>query len=136
LGQTLAFSGELVAARAHFDKGVALYDPAEHRQLATRFGQDPIETMLSARAWALIVLGFPDAAIADARQAVKGAREINHAATLMHALFFSSFTHVCCKDYAIASALIDELAVNGVATCLKNSCQINRGESPYLPIRK
>jgi hypothetical protein len=111
MGQTSAFSGALVAARAHLDKGVALYDPTEHRPLATRFGQDPIETILSARAWALIALGFPDAAVADARQALKGAREINHAATLMHALFFSSFTHVCCKDYATASALIDELAV-------------------------
>jgi tetratricopeptide (TPR) repeat protein len=111
LGQTLAFSGELAAGRTHFDKGVALYDPAEHRQLPTRFGQDPIETILSARAWTLIALGFPDAAVADARQALKGAREIHHAATLMHALSFSSFTHVCCKDYATASALIDELAV-------------------------
>jgi hypothetical protein len=111
LGQTLAFSGELLVARAHFDKGVALYDPAEHRQLAIRFGQDPIETILSARAWAMIALGFPDAAVADARQALKGAREINHAATLMHALFFSSFTYVCCKDCSTASALIDELAV-------------------------
>jgi predicted ATPase len=111
LGQTLAYSGELVAARAHFDKGVALYDPAEHRQLATRFVQDPIETILSARAWALIALGFPDAAVADARQALKDAREINHAPTLIHALFFSSFIHVCCKDYVTASALIEELAV-------------------------
>jgi class 3 adenylate cyclase/predicted ATPase len=111
LGQTLEISGELLLARAHFDKGVALYDPTEHRQLATRFGQDPIETILSARAWTLIALGFPDAAVADARQALKGAREINHAATLMHALFFSSFIHVCCKDYATASASIDELAV-------------------------
>jgi class 3 adenylate cyclase/predicted ATPase len=110
-GQTLLMGGEFVAARAHFDKGVALYDPSEHRHLATRFGQDHIETLLSARAWALFALGFPDAAVADARQALKVARETNHAATLMHALFFASFTHICCKDYATASALIDELAV-------------------------
>jgi class 3 adenylate cyclase/predicted ATPase len=111
LGQTLLLNGEFVAARAHFDKGVALYDPAEHRQLATRFGQDHVETLLSARAWVLLALGFPDAAVADARQALKVAREINHAATLMHALFFASFTHICCKDYATASTLIDELTV-------------------------
>ena len=130
LGQTLAFSGELVMARAHFDKGVALYNPAEHRQLAIRFGQDPIEVILSARAWALIALGFPDAAVADARQALKGARQINHAATLMHALFFSSFAHVCCKDYATASALIDELAVlteKKDAVLWKAGAMLNRG---------
>ena len=130
LGQTLAFSGELVMARAHFDNGVALYNPAEHRQLAIRFGQDPIEVILSARAWALIALGFPDAAVADARQALKGARQINHAATLMHALFFSSFAHVCCKDYATASALIDELAVlteKKDAVLWKAGAMLNRG---------
>jgi hypothetical protein len=74
LGQTLAFTGELVAARGHLDGGVALYDYTEHRQLAPRFGQDPIETILSARAWVLIALGFPDAAVVDARQALNGAR--------------------------------------------------------------
>ena len=30
----------LSQARAHFDQAIALYDPAEHRPLATRFGQD------------------------------------------------------------------------------------------------
>lgn len=111
MGQTLFLGGEFVEARAHFDKGVALYDPAEHRQLATRFGQDHIETILSARAWALIALGFPNAAVTDARQALKVARETNHAATLIHPLFFASFTHICARDYPTATALIDELVV-------------------------
>ena len=65
---------------------------------------------MSARAWVLAMLGFADAAVDDARQAVNGAREIDHAATLMHALSFSSFTHLCCRDYETASTIIAELA--------------------------
>src|SRR5262249_5035121 len=40
MGTTLAFSGDLAGARAHYDQSLGLYDPAEHRPLAARFGQD------------------------------------------------------------------------------------------------
>jgi predicted ATPase len=110
VGQTLAFTGDFVAARVHLNKGVDLYDRTEHRQLATRFGQDPIETILSARAWVLVILGFAEAAVEDARQALNVARQIDHAATLMHALSFSAFTYLCCRDYEPASTIIAELA--------------------------
>ena len=75
-----------------------------------QFGQDPVMSILSYRSWALWFLGCPEAALADADQALKHAREIGHAATLMYALFFTSFTHICCGNYATANALIDELA--------------------------
>ena len=42
---------------------------------------------MSYRSWALWMLGYPEAALADSDQAIKEAREIGHAATLMHALF-------------------------------------------------
>ena len=44
---------------------IALHDPAEHRLLASRFGQDIGVVILSGRSWALSVLGHPDAAMAD-----------------------------------------------------------------------
>ena len=37
---TLTFTGDIAEARDHHDQALALYDPANHRQLATRFGQD------------------------------------------------------------------------------------------------
>src|SRR5262249_27939898 len=40
MGATLAFTGEIASALAHHDRSLALYDPAEHRSLAARFGQD------------------------------------------------------------------------------------------------
>jgi len=64
---------------------------------------------LSYRSWALWLLGFPEAAGRDAEQALKEAREIGQAARLMYALFHTSFTHICCGNYAAASADANEL---------------------------
>jgi predicted ATPase len=88
---------------------VALYDPAEHRPLATRFGTDAGVTALSFRSWVLWFLGFPDAALIDAGHALKNARAIGQAATLMIALNCTSFTHMLCRSYAEASSLLDQL---------------------------
>ena len=52
--------------------------------LATRFGQDARVAILSFRSLALWMLGYPDAALADADHALKDAREIGQAATLMY----------------------------------------------------
>ena len=38
MGISLLFTGDIAEGRAHFDQAIALYDPAEHRPLATRFG--------------------------------------------------------------------------------------------------
>ena len=92
-----------------YDQAIALYDPAEHRPLATRFGQDVRVAVLSYRSLALWLLGYPEAALADAEQALKDAREIGQAATLMFALFSRSFTHIFCGNYAAANAQADEL---------------------------
>jgi class 3 adenylate cyclase len=46
-GQTFAWSGDLVRARTHYDQGLELYDPDKHRTLATQFGQDAAESLLS-----------------------------------------------------------------------------------------
>ena len=42
-------TGDIAEARAHLDQGIALYDPAEHRPLATRFGEDPRVAILFFR---------------------------------------------------------------------------------------
>ena len=74
--------------RAHFEKAIALYDPTEHRPLATRFG-----VTLGCQPCAIGrgpcgFLGYPEAALADADRALKRARELGQAATLMYALFY------------------------------------------------
>jgi predicted ATPase len=109
MGISLLLTGGISEGRAHLDQALALYDPAEHRPLATRFGQDPRVSILSYRSWALWLLGYPAAALADAEQALKDAREIGQAAALLYALFHTSFTHIHCAKYAAAKGEADEL---------------------------
>jgi predicted ATPase len=87
-----------------------LYDYAEHRPLATRFGQDIGAATLCWRSLAFWLLGYPEAALADTEHALTVAREIGHSATLMYVLNFSAWTHIHCGNYAAATALIDEFA--------------------------
>jgi class 3 adenylate cyclase/predicted ATPase len=106
---SLLHTGDFAEGRAHLDRAIALYDPDEHRPLATRFGQDVGVATLSYRSWALWMLGYPEAALADASRAVRDAREIGQAATLMYALVHASLTHIHCGDYCAANAEADEL---------------------------
>ena len=80
----------------HIDRAIALYDPAKHRQLATRFGQDVRVALLFYRSLALWPLGYPEGALADADRAIRDAREIGQAASLMAALTLTSLSHIHC----------------------------------------
>jgi class 3 adenylate cyclase/predicted ATPase len=111
LAHSLVLTGNFVEGRMHYNQALTLYDPVKHRRLAMQFGQDPIMSILSHRSWALWFLGCPESALADVEQALTRAREVGNAATLMYALFFTSFTHSFCGNYATGSALIDELAL-------------------------
>jgi class 3 adenylate cyclase/predicted ATPase len=108
LGVSLLFAGDILEARAHCDRAIALYDPVNHRPLVTTFGVDAGVTALCYRSVALWLLGYPAAALADADRALADAREIGHAATLMNALVFSPWTYILCGDYAAANAQSDE----------------------------
>jgi predicted ATPase len=108
MGLSLLSTGYIAEGRAHHDEAIALYDPAEHRPLATRFGQDIGVAILCIRSWALWFLGYPDAALRDTEHAVNDAREIGQAATLTYALYHASGPHIWRGNYAAANAL-DEL---------------------------
>jgi tetratricopeptide (TPR) repeat protein len=108
VGTSLLHTGNLTDARAHLDSAIALYDPEQHRAAGTRFGQDVGVVTLSRRTLTLWSLGYPEAAIADANLALKDAREIGHAATLMYALSAPGFTHLYCGSYAAAKTQADE----------------------------
>jgi predicted ATPase len=111
VGMTLLFKGDLAGGFAHLDQPLGVYDPAEHRSLATRFGQDHRVTVLTRRALASWVLGYPEKAVEDTDHALKYARGTGQAATLMTALHHTSFTHIFWGNYATANALLDELIV-------------------------
>ena len=109
MATTLLSTGDIAQSRRHYDQSLALYEPVEHRAQAMRFGQDARVVILCYRPLALWMLGYPDAALADADQVVKEAREIGHAASLMIALYYAPATYLLCGRYQAASAAINEL---------------------------
>ena len=137
MGSSLQLTGDLAESRAHFDQALALYDPAKHRPLATRFGQDIGVSILMFRSYSVWLLGYPESALADADRALKNAREIGHAPTLMIAL--ANMTHILCGNYATANTnLRDLVALAGekgtlwwkaLGTCLQGYALALTGEA-------
>jgi predicted ATPase len=90
----LALTGDLVGGKEHYDRALAIYDPAEHGRLTTRSGRDVGVTLLSFRSSCEWQLGYTAASRSDAELAVKNARETGHATTLMYALFHLVVNHM------------------------------------------
>ena len=105
----LALTGDLVDGKEHYDRALAIYDPAEHGPLTTRSGRDVGVTLLSFRSMCVWQLGYPAASRNDAERAVKNARETGQATTLMYALFSAVVNHIRCGNSATAHAQVDEL---------------------------
>ena len=105
----LTLTGDFVDGKKHYDRALAIYDPAEHRPLTTRSGRDVGAALLSSRSSCLWILGYPAAARDEGERAVKNARETGHPTTLMYALFHAATNHIRCGDYAAAHAQVDEL---------------------------
>jgi predicted ATPase len=105
---TLVFTGNFAEAVVHGDRVLALYDPVQHRPLATRFVQDPRMTALIYRSLALWALGYSEARLAGTEQALSEAREAGRAGALMWTLAHIGLTQLVRGNYAIAQALSDE----------------------------
>ena len=105
--------GNFASGRAHFDRAFGLYEPLEHRPLATRFGQDIGVAILSWRALTLWALGYPGSAREDAERALHEAREIGHPATLLFALTVTWLTELFCGYYEDAKAQAVEAVALG-----------------------
>ena len=106
LGTTLLCLGKPAEGLKHLDQASALYEPAEHRSLTTHFGHDVGAATLTLRSLAQWLLGYPETALAEINHAINAARETDHAPTLMFALGMTSFTQICCRNYARANSQI------------------------------
>jgi predicted ATPase len=109
VGMALMCKGDMPGSRVHFDQSLALYDSAEHSPLATRFGTDNRVACLSYRSHASWLCGYPNSALLDIKQAIKYAREIGQAASLMYALSHACFINMHCGNYATVKADLEEL---------------------------
>jgi class 3 adenylate cyclase/predicted ATPase len=105
----LALTGDLVGGKEHYDRALAIYDPAEHRPITTRSGRDVGVSLLSFRSSCVWQLGYPAASHNDAERAVKNARETGQVTTLMYALRFAGQCYCWRGNYAAAHAQVDEL---------------------------
>jgi tetratricopeptide (TPR) repeat protein len=99
----------MAQARIHYDRAIAAYRPLEHRALAPKFGQDNRVAALVYRALTSWILGYPDAALADVDRAVRYARQLDNATSLMYVLVHAPFTYFLRGEYAAARASSEEL---------------------------
>ncbi len=85
-GATRLWIGEFLAARAHLEQAIALYDPQRHRAHALRYGADPGVACRLIALQALWILGYPDQALRRAQEAFTLAQEFSHVNTLGYGL--------------------------------------------------
>jgi len=78
--------GELAPARAHSEKGAALYDSQQHRFHAFVYGHDPGLGCQSFAAISIWMLGYPDQALQSIHEALTLARELTHSFSLAFTL--------------------------------------------------
>jgi len=87
MGPSTLWSGDPDAARRHGERGMALYDPEQHRSLAFAYGgHDPGVCCRMHSSLALWILGYPEAAIERCRAGLTLARDLAHASSMANAL--------------------------------------------------
>jgi len=102
LGFTEFFSGNLVAGRDHLEVAVKLYDYEKHHGVAAVVGQDPGVGSLAILSWILLPLGFPDAALGRAREAIELGAKLKHAHSQAYALHYASVVRLERGEYELA----------------------------------
>jgi predicted ATPase len=119
LGTVLWNRGELPLAHEHLERGIALYEPHQHRTLAFRYGADP---GVVCRFYAAVVLwsrGYPQQARRRMEEALTLAQELSHPHSLAFVLVFAAILHRLCGEvqaaYARADAATRLAAEHGIA---------------------
>jgi hypothetical protein len=69
MGYSFLTTGSLAQAQIHSDHAIAVYDPG-HRPLTMLFGLDVCVNIVGQRSYASWLLGYPEAALADANQSL------------------------------------------------------------------
>jgi predicted ATPase len=108
-GATSFWLGRFVPARAHLERALELYDPAQHRTLAHLYMFDPKIVGLDFVSLALLALGYPEQALARGREALAEARVLGHLVTLAPVLQHACLLHQFTQDPATARARAEEL---------------------------
>ena len=111
MGTSLLFAGDFVESRAHLDRAFALYDPIEHRPLATRFGQDTAVTTFRLAVYGRMVRWLSRRRPEGRRSRSRGRAQDRPSGNVMVALTCAAWTYNLCRYYAGASSLLTELTI-------------------------
>ncbi|HKG80351.1 MAG TPA: hypothetical protein VKA78_13045, partial [Pyrinomonadaceae bacterium] len=108
---TFTHCGHFELALDHFNKALALYDPAQHRDDSVLYALNPAVAMPCFAARALWFLGLPDQALTRMEEAVARGRELREPHGLAHAFFFATGLYNFRRDHRMtqhyAEAVID-----------------------------
>src|SRR5262249_30478551 len=96
-GLVCLWLGEFAAGRAHFEKALALYDPAQRPAHSEGAPLDIVVVIRMWLSWSLASLGHLDQALVQQDTALGEARRLSHPLTLAIALAHTGFSgwHVC-----------------------------------------
>jgi serine/threonine protein kinase/predicted ATPase len=90
--------GEPSATVRCMELTVALYDAERHRTYSFQFGHDPVVSCRSFGAVALWLLGYPDEAHRQIREAIRLSQELSQPSNQTLALQFAAMLHQLCGD--------------------------------------
>jgi predicted ATPase len=147
LGPSYLWAGELTTALAHFERGISLYDPRQHRSYAALYaGHDPGVCCLCHAAWCHWMLGYPDQALKKSREAIELARQLSDPTGLARAYFLIGQFHQARRDAAEtldhAEAVLRLAAEQGLASLmargsiLRGWSQANQGRAEDFQIQE
>jgi predicted ATPase len=99
--------GELSLAYEHLERGIALYEPHQHRTLAFRYGADPGVVCRFYAAVVLWSLGYPQQARLRMKEALTLAQALSHPHSLAFVLVFAAILHRLCGEVQASYARAD-----------------------------
>jgi DNA-binding winged helix-turn-helix (wHTH) protein/predicted ATPase len=99
---TAAYHGDLAAARAYFEQGIALYGSGQPHAWRLAAGQDPGITWWTHMPILLWLLGSPAQALQQAQQVHRVAERLEHPFSLAYSHDRLACLHVLCGDWAAA----------------------------------
>ena len=119
MGISLLATGSPEESRLRLDRAINYGRKVEPNAFIALVGSDVRLNCQAYRALAMWLLGYPDAALDDAQNAIAGARERNHPATLLLVLSVASQTQFLCGRFGVVTAQANELQALSTAKDLK-----------------
>ncbi|MFL5515472.1 MAG: hypothetical protein ACJ8DJ_04900 [Gemmatimonadales bacterium] len=101
------FNGRLAPALEHYERALALYDPADRDAPVYLWAPDTRVLCPSFMGLVLLWQGYPDRAVAHGREGLAAAHELGHAYGVSQALFLNCWLHRARRD---ARAVLERAA--------------------------